>query len=272
MRVGAAVVAWPLHPSILIGAALVVAGYLYGTTAGRHRFAGSRPLTAGQTGSFLAGLALILIALQTPLDGLSDEYLFSAHMVQHLLISLVAPPLLLYGTPGWLLRPAIVRWPLLLMVLRGLTQPLVAFVLFNAAFVAYHLPAVYDAALESETIHAALHLLLIGAGIVGWWPVLGILPEAPRLPYPGQMLYLFLQTLPQQILGAVFTFASSAIYPRYADAPRLWPALSAVSDQQIGGLIMWVGGSTFFLFAFALVFFRWAAENEAADRHAATAA
>lgn len=272
MRIGAGEVDWPFYPSILIGAALVAAGYLYAATRGRHWFAGARPLTAGQIGAFLGGLALILIALQSPLDGLSDEYLFSAHMIQHLLISLVAPPLLLYGTPGWMLRPAIVRWPLLLTILRGLTQPLVAFLLFNAAFVAYHLPAVYDAALESESVHAAMHMLLIAAGIVGWWPVLGILPEAPRLPYPAQMLYLFLQTLPQQILGAVFTFASSAIYARYVDAPRIWPALSARSDQEIGGLIMWVGGSTFFLFAFALVFFRWAAENEAADRQSATTA
>lgn len=272
MTFGSEWVGWPFYPSILFGTALVGTGYLYSVLVARPRFSDSRPVSRGHVASFLGGLAVILLALQTPLDGLSDEYLFTAHMVQHLLVSLVAPPLLLYGTPDWLVRPPFRRWPVLLTVLRGLTNPLAAFILFNAVFVSYHLPIVYDAALESESLHALIHMLLIGVGIIAWWPILGVLPEAPRLPHPLQMLYLFLQTLPQQILGAVFTFATTVLYARYAEAPRLWQSLSARSDQEIGGLIMWVGGSTFFLFAFALVFFRWAAENEAADRPGARAA
>lgn len=270
MTVGTTWVAWPFHLTILVGVGLVAGGYLYVVGKGRGRFADSSPVTTGHKIGFLGGLATILLVLQTPLDGLSDDYLFSAHMVQHLLISLVAPPLLLYGTPAWLVRPLVSRRPVLLAALRGLTAPLVAFITFNAVFVVYHLPVVYEAALNSESLHVFVHMLLIVTGLLNWWPVLGVLPEAPRLLPPLQMLYLFVEILPQQILGVVFTYASSPFYARYVDAPRLWPEVTAITDQQIGGLIMWVGGSTFYLFMFALIFLRWAAESEASDRRGAT--
>ena len=118
---------------------------------------------------------------------------------------------------------------------------------------------------HSEAIHAATHVLFIVTAVITWWPVLGPLPELPRIPYPAQMLYLFLQTLPGMLLGAVLTFAPVVFYQPYTVTPRLWEAITPLMDQQISGLIMWVGGGTFFLFVFALVFYRWAQLSEAQE-------
>ena len=178
--------------------------------------------------------------------------------------------LLLYGTPGWLIRPLFVRWPALLFVGRVLTKPLVAFGLFNTVFLGYHVPSLYDAILASEALHAAAHLAFIVTALITWWPVLGPLPDLlPRLPYPGQMLYLFVQTQPAQILGAMLTFADSALYRPYVAAPRVWESVTPLVDQQLGGLVMWVGGGTFFLGVFVAVFLRWAQLNERAESQGA---
>lgn len=264
MEASTVALAWPFLPSVLIGLLVLAAGYLLAITRWRGHFPDARPVPLGRALAFLAALGCLFLALHTPLEGLSD-YLFSAHMVQHLLITLLAPPLLLYGTPGWLLRPLLRRWRFLASAGRALTKPLIAFGLFNAVFLLYHVPRLYDLTLESEPWHTLAHVVFIATGVITWWPVLSPLSEIPRLPYPAQMLYLFLQTLPQQILGAVLTFSSSVLYQRYAVAPRVWAALSPSNDQQLGGLLMWIGGSTFFLFAFALVFLRWAQLNEAGE-------
>ena len=258
--------AWPFYPSVVAGLLLVTAGYLLAITRWRERFPGSGPVDSGRVAAFLAGVACIAMALQTPIDTLSDDYLFSVHMVQHILLTLLGPPLLLYGTPGWLLRPLIRPRPVL-MLGRVLTQPLVAFALFNVVFLAYHVPSVLDRVLASEPAHVVTHLLFIATAVINWWPVLGNLPELPRLPYPGQMLYLFLQTFPAQILGAILTFADSALYHHYQDTPRLWEYVTPLVDQQLGGLLMWVGGGTFYLGTFVVVFLRWAALNEAGEPH-----
>lgn len=269
MTVGAVTVSWPFYPSIVLGLFLLTAGYLLAITRWRARFPESAVVSRSRVVAFLAAILCLVIALQTPVDALSDDYLFSVHMVQHLLLTLLAPPLLLYGTPGWLVRPLVRRWPFLAAVGRACTHPIVAFALFNAIFVGYHVPSLYDAVLDSETLHAVFHLAFIVTGVITWWPVLGILPEVPRLPYPAQMLYLFLQTVPEQILGAILTFAGGVLYHRYAVAPRVWAPFTPLDDQQVGGLLMWVGGSTFFLFVFVLVFFRWAALNEAGEHQPA---
>lgn len=257
---------WPFQPSVLAGLALLTGGYLGAVTRWRGCFPGSRPVAPGRIAAFLLAMAVLFLALHTPIDQLSDGYLFSVHMIQHLLLTLFVPPLLLYGLPGWLLRPLLVRWPFLLRIGRVLTQPVVAFALFNAIFIGYHLPAIYEATLASEPLHAFTHLLFIATGVITWWPVLGPLPELPRLPYPLQLLYLFLQTLPGVALGAPLTYATTVYYERYARAPRVWAALSPLRDQEVGGLIMWVGGGTFFLGVFVLVFLRWAAADDATPR------
>ncbi len=255
---------WNWSPSIWIGTGLFVGAYLGAVGPWRRRFRFSEPASRAQVIWFLAGAAVIFLALASPLDDLGDEFLFSAHMTQHLLLALVAPLFLLLGTPGWLLRP-LLRFRLVARAARTLTAPLAYFAVFNAVFMIWHLPVLYEATLHNESIHIFEHLLFIATGVLNWWPVAGPLPELPRLSFPAQLLYLFLDGLPMTILGALVVFAPTVLYPTYAAAPRLvgWDALT---DQQIAGLVMWMPGGMIYLAVLGAVFFDWMGREERAEQ------
>lgn len=212
---------------------------------------------------FLLGIAVILLALISPLDRLGDEYLFSAHMAQHMLLIQVMAPLLLLGTPGWLLRPLIAR-PAAARLARILTRPIAAYLLLNVVFLSWHLPALYDLALKDERIHIFQHLTFMVSSLIAWWPVLGPLPELISLSHPLKILYLFLQCLLITLLSALLVFSPKALYPYYEAAPRPFD-ISAHADQQLGGLLMWVPGSLLYLLAISILFFRWH-QGEAQER------
>jgi len=222
---------WDFHPSVVIG--LVLLGGLYvflgGLAAPRRRVA-----------SFAAALGVLALALNGPLHNLSDGYLFSAHMVQHLLLMLLFPPLLLYGTPAWVARPFI-RPALVRRFAAWVTRPVPAGVVFTAPTALWHFPVFYEAALRNHNLHILQHLVFLGTAVIMWWPVLSPLPELPRIPYPGQMLYLFLLGIPMSVVGAMITLADGVLYPFYSTAPRVFGLAPGV-DQQIGGLMMWVPG------------------------------
>lgn len=262
---------WTPEPSIILGVLLVTGAYLGAITVWRDRFPGAAPVPRGRVVAFLLGMFTVLLALITPIADLSDYYLFSAHMVEHLLVTLIMPPLVLIGLPGWIIRPLFRRWPVLLRFGRLLTNPLIAFAVFNAIFIGYHLPRFYDISLASQYAHAAFHVVFMVTALLTWWPLLSPLEELPPLPPPLQMVYLFAQTLPSQVLGALLTFTGRPLYDWYITAPRVWADLTPQADQQLGGLIMWVIGGTFFLAVFAFVFLRWVAVNEAKDRRRARA-
>jgi putative membrane protein len=210
---------------------------------------------------FMAALVVLLVALNGPLHDLSDYYLFSAHMVQHLLLTLVVPPLLLAGTPGWM-ADAIVeplrRWPGVGGLLRTATRPLPALTIYAVALIGWHLPGPYSAALEHHRLHVVEHLVLIATAVLAWWPVLSPSVLLPRLHYGVQILYLFAFGIPMTVVAAMITGAEDTLYPFYAAAPRLF-GLTALADQRLGGLIMWVPAGLIPLVAFTVVFFRWAA-------------
>jgi putative membrane protein len=239
--------------------ALIAAAYLVCIGPLRGRFAGSAPVSRVRVQLFLLGVVILFAATVSPLDTLSS-YLLSMHMVQHLLMTLIVPPLLLVGTPGWLLRP-LLRLPLGRLVGRALTHPVVAFLLFNAVFSVWHVPTLYDLALRNDTVHILEHTLFLGTAVLAWWPVFSPLDELPRLPEPVQLLYLFFQSLPPTILGAVITFASEPLYLAYMTAPRVW-GLSVLLDQEIGGLIMWIPGALVYFVVLTGVFFRWLNRDE----------
>ena len=262
---------WVLEPSIILGVLLVTGVYLGAITVWRGRFPGSAPVSRGRISAFLLGMLTLLLALLSPIADLSDYYLFSAHMVEHLLVTLIAPPLMLIGLPGWMIRPVFRRWPILLRIGRVVTTPLIAFATFNVIFSGYHLPRFYDISLASQYAHAAFHVVFIVTALLTWWPVLSPLTELPSLSPLLQMIYLFAQTLPSQVLGALLTFSGRPRYDWYITAPRVWDNLTPQADQQVGGLIMWVIGGTFFLAVFVFVFSRWVAANDAKDRRSARA-
>jgi putative membrane protein len=205
--------------------------------------------------AFYGGVLVAAFALLSPLHVLGESYLLSAHMVQHLLLTVVVPPLLLLGTAGWMLRPLLRVGPF--RRLAGvLLTPIPAFLVFNAVFVIWHAPPLYQLALTNPLVHAAEHSGLLLFALVAWWPVYGPLPEFPRLPHGAQVLYLFFMSLPPTVLGAIITLAEVPIYARYWEAPRVF-GLSPLADQQLGGLIMWIPGALAYFVALSVVFFLW---------------
>ena len=249
--------AWPADPSILAGVALLGGAYA-AAILWRRRVASGVRLEVLKALSFGGFLAVLLGALTGPVHDLSDYYLFSAHMVQHMLLIFAMPPLLLYGTPGWMLRP-LLRDPRLLGLGRLLTRPAGAFTAFNLVLVAWHLPPLYNLAMEHHGVHIVEHLLIMAASVILWWPVLAPLPELPRAAYPVQLLYLFVVGLPMVMVAIFISMADSVLYPYYEAAPRIWEQLTPRADQHLGGLIMWIPGGLIFLAAISVVFFRWQA-------------
>lgn len=249
------ITAWSFEPSIVLGLAVLFASYIVLTGPLRKRFSASRQLSSLQFASFAGGLAVLVIALVSPLDRLGDDYLFSAHMTQHILLTLVAPPLLLFGLPSWIFEP-LRNHVKTIKIARFLSNPYVAFLSFNFAFAIWHVPSWYGAALDSEPIHFLEHLSFIGTATLTWLPILSPTPFMPRMAPPVQVLYLFLQSLPATVLGSIIAFASAPLYSFYAQAPRTW-GLGVMEDQLYAGLIMWIGGALIWLLALTLVFFNW---------------
>ena len=254
---------WNWEPSILLGLALFTGLYFFAAGPGRRWFPEAQALRPGQAVWFLAGVLLFFLALCSPLDALSDGYLFTAHMVQHFMLAFLAPPCLLLGTPDWLLRP-LLRQPVIAGVGRWLTTPIFAYLSFNIIFGAWHFPALYEATLENSAIHIFEHLLFMGTGVLNWWPVLSPLPELNRLSDPGRIVYLFLEVIPTSVMGAFATFPATVLYPTYANAPRILN-LTPIEDQQFAGLIMWIPAAALYLFALSLVFMSWFSREQKAE-------
>jgi putative membrane protein len=215
--------------------------------------------SALQTMFFSSGLLVMFFALNGPIHDISDFYLFSGHMVQHLVLTIVVPPLLLLGTPGWMLRPAL-EIAAVKRIAETITVPMAAFTIFNLVLASWHLPPMYNAAMYYHEVHILQHLMFLVAAVLMWWPMLSPLPELPRLSYPGQMLYSFVMTLPMTIISIFIVYADHVLYPAYASSPRLW-GLSPLEDQRLGGLIMWIPGGLFFYLLASVIFFRWVGTN-----------
>jgi putative membrane protein len=216
---------------------------------------------------FYAGLIVIFFCLNGWLHDLSDYYLFSAHMVQHLVLTILVPPLLIAGTPGWMLRP-LLRNPIVARIARALTKPKVCFATFNIVLAAWHTPPLYNAAMAHHGLHIVQHLMFMAAAVMLWWPILSPLPELPRLSYPLQMLYLFLTTIPMSVVAVYITYGGTLLYPAYAAAPRI-AGLTPLDDQLLGGLIMWIPGGLVFFAVISVIFFKW--QSHGAEDSAASA-
>jgi putative membrane protein len=253
-------VSWTsVHLDVLAAVAAAAGVYAWAWRRRRARVARARALAFG------GALAAVVVALNGPLHDLAERYLFTAHMVQHLLLTLVMPPLLLAGLPDWMvdgLLGAVWRRPGVARTVRGLTRPVPALGLYTVALAAWHLPGPYDAALQSHAWHIVEHVTLMATAVLAWWPVVSSSALAPALPYGAQILYLFVFGMPMTVVAALVTGADEVLYGFYAAAPRV-TALSALDDQRLGGVIMWVPAGLVPLLAFTMVFFRWvAAEAE----------
>lgn len=245
-------------------AVALVVGYWYAVTglARRHAPRGEAPVTRRQVAWFVLAIVLFLAVEGWPVHDVAEGSLYSFHMVEHMVLAFGFPPALLLGIPWWLLRLVVRPF---LPALRLLTRPLLALFLFNAVLAGLHAPGVVTGMLGSEAFHLGAHLALVVTALLMWWPVIGPIPDTPALAPPLAMGYLFLQSLVPTIPASFLTFASGPVYPVYADLPRLW-GLPVLTDQLIAGLIMKIGGGLFLWTLIAIIWFRWAGDEEGSER------
>ena len=249
----------PFHVHLDVLAILGGLAAVYLVAAARHERRTGERVEARRRVRFLGGVATLLVGAGWPIHDLAESYLYSLHMVQHMLFTFLAAPLLLTGMPAWmwraLLRPAPVRevWQLL-------TRPLVALIVANGVLLFTHWPEVVATSVGSELAHFSLHTLLLGSAIVMWWPVVSPLPEMPPLSRPGQLLYLFFQSLAPTIPASFLTFGTEPLYPVYATFPRIW-GIDPLTDQLIAGLVMKLVGGAILWTVIAVIFFHWGREE-----------
>jgi putative membrane protein len=246
------------HPEVwllvgLLGAAYWIAVVRIGPLLAPPKTPFVTPL---QVVCFSAGLLALLVASDWPVHDLGEGYLFSVHMLQHLVYSIIAAPLLLLGTPTWMARK-LLSPPWLLVSVRRMSRFLPATILFNFVVVFTHIPAVVDAALHNGLIHFSLHALVFLSALIVWMPLASPLPEVPRFSPLLRMLFLFLQAVIPTIPASFLTFGDHPLYKFYDHVPRLYDGLSAMEDMRIAGLEMKIGAGVALWVIIAIVFFRW---------------
>lgn len=252
-----------LHGDVLSLALILAVGYWYADRRLRAVLAPTSPgVTGAQRARWYAGVLVLWIASGWPVHDLAEETLFTFHMVEHLLIGYVVPPLLLTGIPRWLADATIGR---VARVIRPLAHPAVAFFVFNGALVLLHWPEAVTWQNTIETTHFLFHALMFAAGILMWLPVFSPTPAIPRLAPPMRMLFLFVNTIIPTVPASFLTFSSEALYPVYGDSAAAW-GLSPIADQTIAGLIMKLGGGLYLLGVIAWIWFRWMADERRWDR------
>jgi cytochrome c oxidase assembly factor CtaG len=254
---------WQWHPTVLAGCAVLLVAYMKAV-----------PELSGRSWCYLTGVLVLLFALVSPLDTLGDTYLLSAHMLQHLLLILVVPPLLLLGLPAELVSRALAMRGAR-RVERVLGQPLLAWPLAIGALWLWHLPSLFSAALTNESIHIVQHLCLLLTAVIFWWPVFNT-QAAHYLSAPVAGLYLFAAAIASSLLGMLLTYVPVALYAPYThpiDTLGILPlirsqyGLSPGADQQLGGLLMWVPGGTAYLIVICGLLGRWLSEPDTEPLH-----
>ena len=275
--------AWAWRPAVVLSVGLLAALYLRGWWRLRRIPRTRDAAPAWRLAAYLVGLASLIVALCSPLELLS-ELSFTAHMIQHQLLIMVAPPLLLLGEPFplilWALPPRLRRRVGRLVtrpgpvrrVLGVLTWMPVTGALYTLVLVGWHYPPAYEAALRQPVLHDIEHLSFFGAAVLFWWPVVNPAPRFRHLTsgvmYGARIGYLILATAQNTLLGAVLGLAERVFYPSYAAAPRLLLDWSAVEDQAFGGGVMWSGSHMFLLAVLVLLHRAMDAEGRKADARA----
>jgi putative membrane protein len=248
-----------VFPSILVGCLYLLGMYAVLTSsAAQRRFGWGDEVRPGprRAIAWVAAILVIFLSLNGPLHEWADGYLFTAHMVQHLLLMLLMPPLLIWGLPPALIQKAL-RVRAVYPVARFLTHPVVAYLVYNLVFIFWHIPQWYNLALMDHNVHVIQHLTFMSVAVMMWWPIMSPVKELVRIPTgPLLMAWIFLFGIPGTVVSALITLSNDVLYTWYAAAPRI-TALSPLDDQRLGGLIMWIPGMLVFWVAITAVFFRW---------------
>jgi putative membrane protein len=238
---------WPLDPTVYLGLVVLYLGHAW-LARDVADFERKHSLYFG------LGLFTIWVALETPLDTIADHYLDSVHMLQHVLLGFVAPPLMLLGlSPGMVARLVRIRG------IRAVTEPIPAQLIAGVVMIAWHVPVLYDATLYSEPLHVAEHMTFIAAGLVLYWPMLEATSAHARWQMsPGaKLLYMLVATLPQDAVALALIFSRVPFYEYYTHAPRLVASLTPLIDQTVAGAVLMIFGKATITVAAIAVFARW---------------
>jgi putative membrane protein len=251
---------WHTEPLLLI--TLLAAGWLYALGIGplRKRIEPAAVFPVGKAVLFYSGLINTYLAVGSPLDQIGEQFLFSAHMIQHMLLIYISPTLFILGTPSWLidwlLKP---NWSYSLV--RFLAHPACGGLLFIFIFTVWHVPVLYEAALHDKRVHVLEHWTIFLPGIFMLWPYLTTSKRIPRSSYGIRMIAIFLLMVGQLPVFAFLSFAGKALYPTYVWAPRIIE-LDPLSDQILGGIIMKIVNMIFSLTILGISFYLWARSEE----------
>ena len=229
---------WKAHPEVWV---LVIAVSLLGFWAvkvigPKVVDPGQKVISKRQKITFIVATVLLFVSADWPLHDIAEDHLYSAHMLQHLLITFIIPPLFLLSIPMWLANLLVVSDTFSSQIIRKLSHPVVAGVIFNALVALTHWSGFVQFSADSGIFHYTIHVLLFITALLMWLPVVSPIPEL-RLSLPGQMFYLFLMSIIPTVPAAWLTFAEGTVYNHYDDGYQMW-GISVQSDQQAAGLIM----------------------------------
>jgi cytochrome c oxidase assembly factor CtaG len=255
---------WLGDPLVLVPLALFAGIYVWRFAQARKEVgasASARGVGPLQALAFGGGMLALLAALVSPLDGLGDEYLFSAHMFQHVLIGDVAPLLILLGLSRVIMRPATRRLASLERRLGPLASPATGIAMWLVLMYLWHIPALYDAAAEHPLLHLLEHVSFFAAGVALWWPLIQPVPMRRRLTGLQPIAYIGTAKAGLAALGIFLTWSTTAIYPYYEHTPRIW-GLSPIEDQNVAGVIMMVEQSLTLALVLVALFIRMLAQSE----------
>lgn len=243
---------WHNEPYLVGG--LILLGWLYALAIGplRRRLGGPASASPRQPLCFAAALVVFYLAVGSPLDQIAERFLLSAHMLQHVLLIYPAAALFLLGLPAWIVHPvtapAAARW---------LTHPLVCGAIYTMTITVWHVPALYDWALQNKVVHVWEHLTFFAAALLFWWPLLSPSAKRPPLAPALRILYLLGVVIGMTPLFAFITFSHTVLYPTYEYAPRLIPSLGPAEDQLLAGVGMKLTGLAVALWMIGVAFREW---------------
>jgi len=256
-----------LHPDVWVVMSGLIVSYWWALSRLGPRLAPPGQPVASRNNIICFSLAVgsMWIFSEYPIHDLAEHYLFSVHMVQHLVYTMVAAPLLLLALPTWLMRELLVKPRWIYAVVRQATRPVVALVIFNTFLVLTHWPTVTNETTHNEPFHFGVHVVMVLTAMILWMPMINQLPELPRLSYPARMVYIFLQSLVPTIPASFLTFSKSVIYRSYLGRPELL-GIKAITDQQVAGVVMKLGGGFILWGLMGYTFFKWVSEEQQRDR------
>jgi putative membrane protein len=256
---------WQPHPEVwlLVGGVILLAIYALRVVGPKVVPAGTPVISRSQLAWLVLGVVLLWFASDWPMHDIAEEYLFSVHMTQHMLLTFAVPPVFLLATPEWLAR-LVLGHGRVKRAFYTIARPVPAAVAFNALQLLTHWPGVVNTSVENALVHYVVHAALVSTAFLLWIPVCGPLPEL-RISYPAQMLYLFVTSIVPTVPAAWLTFAEGSVYSVY-DIPQRLGGISVTTDQQAAGLIMKLVGGGFLWLIITIRFFQWASKFSDTDK------